>query len=478
MGVIISQSSAATAWRHGYTVKCMSDLSTTENPYERWLSADNDLCRPVIDNERLAVILARTATWVDQEFGQGAKPQLSLDLENLQVADYGSFEGVSEEQRRFVLNLHASEPIRPEEMIFLALRSLFQFTWPKPESEDDIRRAAAYDLILNQILVDEALNLAKQFRAPEALLPYWGRLSFLRVMVELPFENVTRYGLDRVACALVKRAKFNATTFALETGALIGMNYALDPILKNLNRYLLHYFCTREMAGPKRLIRAWEGIVPTVLHFWSDVAASRLTRGSTILYEEEMGVMAHRLTTEQLDFIVMHELGHVALDHPGRMKAASAPGRDVTTIRHELEFAADAFALGLMRSKLVKNVRGASSGPEEAGDARIKHVTASLHTYQAGLGAVYLLFTYMDFIQRAGELLQRRLGGQVKMRARMDTHPRASARLERLEQMNLGEHLYTSPLQRYSKDFLQNVLDYAVDLDDESLLKSVVAPVT
>jgi Zn-dependent peptidase ImmA (M78 family) len=45
------------------------------------------------------------------------------------------------------------------------------------------------------------------------------------------------------------------------------------------------------------------------------------------LYDENMGVMAHRLTTDQLDFIVMHELGHVALDHSNRLKAASAPGR-------------------------------------------------------------------------------------------------------------------------------------------------------
>src|SRR5256885_17135279 len=98
------------------------------------------------------------------------------------------------------------------------------------------------------------------------------------------------------------------------------MNYALEPILKHLNRYLLHYFCTREMAGPKRLFRAWEGILPTVLHFWSDVVATRLTRSTNILYDEQMGVMAHRLAADQLDFIVMHDLGHVPLENPSRLK--------------------------------------------------------------------------------------------------------------------------------------------------------------
>jgi len=66
-------------------------------------------------------------------------------------------------------------------MIFFALRSLFQFAWPKPTSNGDLRFAAAYDHVLNQILTDTALDLAKQFTAPAALLPYWGRLAFLRL---------------------------------------------------------------------------------------------------------------------------------------------------------------------------------------------------------------------------------------------------------------------------------------------------------
>lgn len=451
----------------------------TENPYKRWIGTDNDHCLAVLDNKGLDVILKSTAARVFQEFGTGPIPRVFLDLEHLQVADYGGFEDLHDEQRQFILSLHAAEPIRPEEMVFLALRSLFQFIWPeKPESEHDIRFAAAFDLALNHVLVDSALNLAGQFRVPSALLPYWGRLSFLRVMAELPIDNVARYGLDRVACTLVKRSKFNATTFALKDGPLIGMNYALEPILKHLNRYLLHYFCTREMSGPMRLTRAWEGIVPTVLHFWSDVVANRLTRSTTILYEESMGTMAHRLTADQLDFIVMHELGHVALDHPARLKAENGKGRDETILRHEFEFAADAFALGLMRSKLLTRARGASDPANEvgAGDVRIDHVTTALHDYQSGLCATYLLLAYMDFIQRAGELLRQRCDGRIQIRSKMDTHPRANARLERLELANLGEHLYTSPLERYAREFLQSVLDYASGLDDESFLNSVVAP--
>ena len=448
-----------------------------ENPYARWLKIDFDLCRPVLGRDGLNAILEQVIIRVHEAMGLGPKPSTYLDLEQLQVADYSAFEGVSEEQRQFVAELHTREPIRPEEMIFLALRSLFQFGWPKPTSNEDIRFGAAYDHVLNQVLTDTALDLAKQFTAADALLPYWGRLAFLRVMVEIPIDNISRFGLDRVACTLVKKAKLNATTFALENGSVIGMNYALEPILTHLNRYLIHYFSTDEMAGPNRLSRAWEGIAPTVLYFWSDVAVTELTRSSTILFDEHMAIMAHHLTTDQVAFIVMHELGHVALDHPRRLRAESKTGCDATTLRQEFEFAADGFALGLMRSKLLENLRAQSANPRatEAENDSVDQVTASFREYQEGLCAAYLLFVFVDFIQRAGELLRDRLSERINIRSRMDTHPEARARLERLELMNLGEHLYTSPLQRYARDFLQAVLDYTATLNDEELLANLKA---
>jgi hypothetical protein len=47
-------------------------------------------------------------------------------------------------------------------------------------------------------------------------------------MVEIPIDNISRFGLDRVACTLVKKAKLNATTFALENGSGIYAVYRED----------------------------------------------------------------------------------------------------------------------------------------------------------------------------------------------------------------------------------------------------------
>lgn len=130
----------------------------TDTPYARWLGTDNDLCVPVIDRAGLDAIFQKAAVQVYQALGQGPMPKTYLDLEHVQVADYGAFEGVSDQQRQSIGSLHVQAPIRPEEMIFLGLRSLCQFAWPKPESEDDIRFAAAFDHVLNRVLTHTALD--------------------------------------------------------------------------------------------------------------------------------------------------------------------------------------------------------------------------------------------------------------------------------------------------------------------------------
>ncbi|RWF67351.1 hypothetical protein [Mesorhizobium sp.] len=444
------------------------------NPYSGWLKSDNDLCKSVIPSEEVQAILREVGLRVFQVAGPGPKPVVALDLEHLQVADYAAFEKLTSRQRQQIAMLHTGSPIRPEEMVFLALKSLFQFVWPEPTSEDDIRYACYYHSALNDILVNRALDLASAFSSPEALLPYWGRLAFLRVMVDLPPDNISRFGLEGVACTLVKRPKLNATTIAIEGGSLICMNYALEPILKHLNTFLLHFHSTKDWSGPDRLSRAWEGIVPTVLHFWADIAVTRITRNPIPIYEEATAYLAHQMTADQLSFIVMHELGHVALDHPQRLSKEQATGYDVTVIRNEFEFAADAFALGLMRSRFIVRTRVAIGAAVEAEQLLVgPRVNSMLHVYQSQLGSVYLLFTYMDFVQRAGELLRHRLNGRTGINARMDTHPNAKQRLDRLELMNLGEYLYTSQLQRYATEFLQSVLDHAAALNDDALFASV-----
>ena len=196
----------------------------TENPYQRWIGTDNDHCLPVMDRKKLDAILGATAARVHQELGTGPTPNVFLDLEHLQVADYGGFENLGDEQRQFILKLHEAEPIRPEEMIFLALRSLFQFTWPEPTSEHDIRFTAA-DCLANErrTTVNHAMKTARTA---------WNTVSRANPRVFPPKNPFEKMGLQSNSretphATFAELAAFRAKAIemgypSLATGALIG----------------------------------------------------------------------------------------------------------------------------------------------------------------------------------------------------------------------------------------------------------------
>lgn len=102
-----------------------SDNGQLDNPYARWLSADNDLCVPAIKADGLEEIHKRTFFEVFRIMGEGPVPKVYLDLEHLQIANYVAFEGVSESQKIFIDKLSKEEPVSPEDLVFLALRSFY-----------------------------------------------------------------------------------------------------------------------------------------------------------------------------------------------------------------------------------------------------------------------------------------------------------------------------------------------------------------
>jgi hypothetical protein len=53
-----------------------------------------------------------------------------------------------------LLTTYSDAPIRAEEMVYLALRSMICFHWPAPESIEDIQRAAGYEYALNAVLTN------------------------------------------------------------------------------------------------------------------------------------------------------------------------------------------------------------------------------------------------------------------------------------------------------------------------------------
>jgi hypothetical protein len=447
---------------------------STDSYFGGLMASDMNRCRPIMPSKALAFVISQIKLTVPSEFQEGPSPELCMDLEQLQVADYSRFEGVTDQQRDTLAALHSQAPVQTEEMVFLALRSLFDLVWPEPGSNADVLRAAVWGTALNRVLRRCAFELRERFNATDALLPYWGRRAFLSAMDRIPEDVRSSFVLlapDKVTCALIKRSSFNATTIALDGEALVGLNWALEPILKNLNRVVLHYFHTQQAAGPQRVSRAWRALAPTVGFFWSDTPASALPDDTSAFFDERAARLAKILTDDQIEFVLSHELGHVALDHPRKVRAAQSGGQDVTSLRHEFEFDADQFAFLTLHARM----RVAASAEGSSVEDYFASHTLPSGTFQPDtkLDATHLLFQYMDFVDRVGFLIRDRMGPTIRMRESRGTHPPASERRKRLqEELQCGvEHV--TPLTRYGEALLGDVYENAKGLGDAELVDGI-----
>ncbi|MEI6540666.1 MAG: hypothetical protein WCO86_14265, partial [Planctomycetota bacterium] len=80
------------------------------NRFTQHFASDNALCLPVLPQEQINAILLRTRYLADGLVGKGPNPEVSLDLEHLQVADYAVFPPVTQQQQEVIRRLQAAEP--------------------------------------------------------------------------------------------------------------------------------------------------------------------------------------------------------------------------------------------------------------------------------------------------------------------------------------------------------------------------------
>ncbi|MCD9107713.1 hypothetical protein [Bradyrhizobium japonicum] len=145
------------------------------NFYIQCMSDENNLCSPVIPAELLHAVPAL----VYQRVGEGSVPIVILDLEHLQVCDYTVFARTGEKQRSAINALLQQSPVRADEMVFVALRSMYCFVWPAPKSNDDVIRAVEFEAALHGLLTSIAIDTSAKLHTPEGTFAILGspRLS-------------------------------------------------------------------------------------------------------------------------------------------------------------------------------------------------------------------------------------------------------------------------------------------------------------
>lgn len=421
------------------------------NKYLEFMGSDNALCLPVIDGKEISMIPAEAAYMAGVNNPENF-PQLILDLEQIQVLDYTKIPLNTEDQISYIQNMLRDSPYEPEDLAFLALKSLYSFSWNKLETQNDFVLAMRVEAAFIHVIKKKAESIASELIYRDALLPYWVRLSYLRVMSKVPEPVIQRSSLKAVTCFPIKRKSFNAYSAMLKDSSIIGFNYALEPILKILNRFFIHYYTTQHLAGPNRYERAWNEISSVVRYFSGKAGATELIPCSLLLSIDDVK-QVHSMTADQIDFIMMHEMGHIYHEHP-KMILDIIGTDDEREKRQVFELEADNFSHRVYKSWFIES-------PEEK-----KDMTQKLNAYAGMLESVELLFIYTDFINRAKNLINTILGDDYFSTSNV-SHPLSEERLAALH--NNAVLKINSAMVKYAKEFFENVLNHVKNLEIDGL---------
>jgi len=415
------------------------------------MGTDNLLCKPIIDGERLNLISLQ-AMYMAGLKETNLIPKMIMDLEQIQVLDYTQIPEIEQEQVDYISEKLRLSPFAPDDLAFLSLRSLYCYSWDNLTYQEDAILALKVESALNYILKRVSVEIARDLIYQDSLLPYWVRLSYLRVMSKIPKEVIDRSNLKSVTCFPNKKKSFNAFSIMLQNTSVVGFNYALEPILKILNRFLIHFYSTQHLSGGSRIARAWGEILPIVRYFNNDASASELMSGC-ILISQNDATTVHRIVADQIDFIMMHELGHLFHGHPRKLSQIVGTENEVEK-RYALEIEADKFAHEIYKSWCYKD----RDNPEE--------LEIKLNEYAVLIEAVELLFIFMKFIDKSKLLINRKVGRESASSSE-STHPSSDKRLLVLREFSGLD--VNSPIIQYAETFFDDILCYINGLSEEEI---------
>jgi hypothetical protein len=179
----------------------------------------------------------------------------------------------------------------------------------------------------------------------------------------------------------------------------------------------------------------------------------------------------------QISFLIAHEIGHVALGHPGikaafQVESTTCGKLTYFEFEHMYEYEADAFALDWLRSKVINSFRyhlhpTRTCGPKKLAGAAEK-LTEALSDYAHFYTSVELLFIIIHFLEAFYHRLTQ-LVPELPVRALMTSHPAALERWRRLQQHCVYDIPLGSGFNEYATELLSNVLEYITTVSSESI---------
>ncbi|MBB2846531.1 MULTISPECIES: hypothetical protein [Enterobacter cloacae complex] len=418
------------------------------------ISTDWDLISFVISKDEIDDIVASAAALTIQG---GESPLFMestiLDLESLCTLDYRQLPELTHIQVDLMEKRLSGETDSVVDMFFLELRCTFSLGWKVPESNDDIRAISYHNSTFNNLIYRKADFLASSFGSNRYKMPYWLRLSQLRIMSHIPNNLINNAQLDKIFFFPIHRRGLNATSCSINGQKYVTANFGLNGILHELNRFIYHFQSTEVYSLGNREKRALPEIVPVVLYFLTSCSPRYFF--PQFLFGQS-GWKVKTLTDYQLDFIVLHEIAHHILEHPERASLI----KDYVERQNKItkfEYEADTLANALMASAVMT---------EREGEPRNKN---SVIVYADAIEAVELLFEHMNFIEQMEENIRSRFGGVINIASIKGAHPDAYTRLEYFHRIFKDENRPLSEIAIYARGLYNKMIDYCRELSNDEM---------
>lgn len=418
------------------------------------INSDWKIISPVINKEDIDDIVA-TAAILTIQGGQSPlyMEAVILDLESFCTLDYRQLPELTINQIELINKRLSGETDSVIDMFFLELRCTFTLGWKKPKSNDDIKSISYHNSVFNNLIYKKAKSLASDFGSNRYNMPYWLRLSQLRIMSHIPNKLIQDAQLSEIIFFPVHRRGLNATSGSINRQKYITANLGLNGILHELNRFIYHFQSTEIFSLGNRETRALPEIIPVVLYF--------LTSCSPLHFFPQFlfGTSSWKVKTftdYQLDFIILHEISHHILEHPERVSLIKNNIERQEKIR-EFEYEADTLANALMASAITI---------EGVDQFRSKH---SAIIYTDAIEAVELLFEHMNFIEKMEGIIRHRFGSFINIASTKGAHPDAYTRLKYFHRIFENENKPLSETALYARELYNKMTNYCDDLSTEKM---------
>lgn len=425
-------------------------LYSINKKYSNYMISDFKICHPLLNKNQILYMMYFTYQHLkNNNIEMERIGAITVDLDQLMTLDYRSLPNVTDRQKMVIEKLFNSAPISPDELIFQALRTVLFTSFPFPENKEELIKMCYYRHTENNVALNMAHELSAKFSEPMILQPYWPRLSQLRIMMHIPEHFIKKTELDNIIFYPVKQRGMNASSLVYEKTRFIRVNYALEPILDDFNTILIHFHSTEAMAGEKRYFRALTCLIPRALYFSTEISPLKFPPNPICF--EDSSQLIHKLSAEQIDFIMMHELSHHLFEHPQK-KHEVLKSDDAIDKLKDFELEADY----LPAKMILLRFHDAENRSKKRGDRKIPF--EAIKSLDLSITSALILFEHMNFVEEANEILRDKLSGILPVNFTSGTHPPSKERKEKFLEA-LGEHFRgSSPLSRYASSFYENAL--------------------